>query len=220
MFTPKYQATVKRWLDDVRERLDPALGMLPHSAVAGTGDVQIGTRGLTAALQGRMLYEVDPDFARQQYRKMREHFAAEHLGILPGILEYRKGASGSGDVDSGPLVFGFSGSASVVAIAAARLHGDRQLAEPLMVGAHAVGVPTGWGDSRRYGFGLLPVGEAFFVWSKTTRPWVGPPPEARPWEPVMIPGWRFVWHGLSALVLLLLGSGELVAFVRRRRSER
>lgn len=71
---------------------------------------------------------------------------------------------------------------------------------------------------NRYGLGMLPVGEAFLAWSLNARPWIGPPlPPRRDWEPLMLPGWRFAYHLLTALLLAGLFSGEIIAAARRRR---
>ncbi|GGO81753.1 hypothetical protein GCM10012289_71450 [Nonomuraea cavernae] len=44
-------------------------------------------------------------------------------------------------------------------------------------------IVTPW--TKRYAFGLLPIGDAFLAWSKTARPWVAgtpdPPPATVSW---------------------------------------
>lgn len=215
LFEPRYAADISRWTRLVREGLDPALGLIPHSAVPGTGEVLQPPRGVSSVLMSRMLAEIDPELAADQYRKTREHFMDAHLGLFSGVYEYPKGVSGAGDVDSGPLIFGFSLSASVVGIAAARFHGDADYADPTLAGAHAAGVPV----FGRYGFSALPVGEAFFAWSKSARPWAKQPRVSSDWDPLLLPGWQFVWHLLSAGVLMLLFSTEL-RWIWRRAKEK
>ena len=53
------------------------------------------------------------------------------MGALAGVREYPHGVEGEGDVDSGPLVFGLSPSASVFAISGARINRDRNLFQAL-----------------------------------------------------------------------------------------
>lgn len=215
LFKPTYGADLQRWVRMVRERFDAELKMIPHAAEPGTGTVHTVPRGVSSVLMSRMLWEVDVELARDQYRKTRQHFVVSHLGLFPGIQEYADGHSGSGDVDTGPLILGISASASTVGVAAAKLHGDPQFADPTLIGLHAVGMPLG----GRYGFGLLPVGEAFVAWTKTTTPWVGPEPTPGEWESIMLPGWRFVWHLLSALLLAVIFAGEILAALRARKLE-
>jgi len=160
---------------------------------------------VSSILLSRMLYDVDPDFALDQYQRTRRAFVASHVGILPGVLEYPAGTSGHGDVDSGPLIFGLSGAATIVGIAAATVHGDSEFVDATASGGHALGFPV----FGRYGLGLLPVGEAFFVWAKTTRSWTGPPPARKSWSRLMLTGWRFVWHLISLVLLAALFSSEL-----------
>jgi len=172
----------------------------------------IAPRGVSSVLLSRMLHEVDVELSADQYAKTREHFVDALFGVIPGVREYPKGETGSGDIDSGPLIFGFSLSASVVGIAAARFHGDIAFAGPATIVAHAAGMPL----LGRYAFGLMPVGEAFFVWSKTARPWIGP--EASPVEtaPLVRPGWRFTCLLLGLALCTLLFAPELWRLSPRR----
>ena len=109
------------------------------------------------------------------------------------MRKYPRGSEGSGDVDSGPLVLGVSASASAstVALAAARIVGDAELASDLDREAELLGLPTRWGGERRYRLGLLPVGDAFLAWARTrvagsplTPDW---PRVRRLWEILVLP---------------------------------
>ena len=132
---------------------------------------------------------------------------------MPGAREYPDGAAGPGDVDSGPLAFGFSASATVVTIAAAQVNGDSEVTAALIPASEAAGLPVSWAGTKRYAFGLLPVGEAFLVWAKTSSPWTAAPGPAG--LPALVdPGWRLPFHGvaLGAAALLWLPFG-----LRRKR---
>lgn len=203
LFLPRYNSTIERWELAVRERLDPATGLLPHRADSKTGQALEGARGSSQSVIQRFLVEIDPEWGRQQYALFRQQFVAPFLGV-PGVLEYPSGVAGRGDVDSGPLVAGFSASATVVALGAAQIHGDRAAADPLINASEVVGLPIGWGGEKRYALGLLPVGDAFLVWSKTARPWLAPQ-AAVPLEPVGVWWWRWPWHGVTLVLIVLLG---------------
>src|SRR5690606_27399519 len=127
LLTPSFGDTVARWLDQVRRRLDPATGLIPHRVDAATGEALEGARGSSQALINRFLIDVDPAFAREQYLRFRDRFLAFPLGLGPAVREYPLGTDGPGDVDSGPLLLGVSLSATVVALGAAQAHGHLPL---------------------------------------------------------------------------------------------
>jgi len=134
-------------------------------------------------------------------------FIAPFLGV-PGALEYPLGVSGPGDVDSGPLVFGFSASATVVTLAAAQAQGDVEVADALIPASEAVGLPLEWAGQKRYAFGVLPVGEAFLVWAKTTSPWLAGPATAS-WPPSVNPFWRWPFHLVAFGLVFVLALPEV-----------
>ena len=58
------------------------------------------------------------------------------------MREYAPGVAGRGDIDSGPLVFGYGISATGFAIGSARVHGDHERFEALYATAHLFGAPV------------------------------------------------------------------------------
>ncbi|GAA4061915.1 hypothetical protein GCM10022214_13750 [Actinomadura miaoliensis] len=146
----------------------------------------------------RFLVEVDPAWGRRQYAQFRRLFVVTRLG-LPAIAEYPPGLSGQGDVDSGPLILGVSASATVVALGAARVHGDDRLAGPLYALGETAGLPVRLPKTKRYAFGTLPVGDAFLAWSATARPVT-----QASYSGVVSPWWRTPWHLLSLALVAAL----------------
>ena len=210
LFAPRYRGDIQRYVTMLTARLDPQIALPPHSADPKTGEAVIEARGLSSAVMSRMMCEVDPVLGKQFYERTRTHFVDAHMGILPGVFEHRD-HRGGGDIDSGPLLLGISGSASAIMIGAAHCYDDDALADALMASMHAVGVPL----ADRYGFGVLPVGEAIFESSRTSRPWAQAT-QSGGWSPVVSAGWRFVWHLISLLLFVFLISPELRRRLRRR----
>ncbi len=163
-FGDEYRVTAAHWLTAVRPLLDPKTGLLPHSAHSR------GARGSSSALMNAFLPDVDRAFAREQYALFRGHFSGRLLGVLPSVREYPDGQDGSADIDSGPLLFGVSGPATVVGIAAARANGDSATSLAWRRSAEAIGFGFELDGRRRYGFGLLPIGEAFLAFSSVAEP--------------------------------------------------
>jgi hypothetical protein len=201
LLSPRFDSTIETWLPAARARLDPATGLLPHRADWQTGEPIEVARGSSQSVIARFLPEVDPAWGRDQYRLFREQFVRPFLGV-PGVREYPEAVDGRGDVDSGPLVYGFSASATVVTIGAAQVNGDFEVVNALLPASEAVGLPIHFGESKRYAFGLMPVGDAFLAWAKTSQPWVAPR-ESGAWARIVSPGWRLPFHAASLALITL-----------------
>ena len=204
LFPPQYAATIAAWVAAARERLDPSTGLLPHQVDPTTGLALSPARGSSQSIIARFLREIDLAWGQEQYAGFRAQFVTT-VGGLPGVREYALGADGAGDVDSGPLLAGVSLSATVVTLGAALAWGDRALADPVLHAGEFLGLPITWGDTKRYAFGQVPVGDAFLVWAKTARPWTTASSSA-PLPPVVAPWWRLPLHagGLALLALAWL----------------
>ncbi|MEV8346635.1 hypothetical protein [Streptomyces niveus] len=212
----RFGGTVERWLDGVRQRLDPRTGLLPHRVTPDTGEPVEVARGTSQSIIQRFLVDIDPDFAREQYTVFRDRYVVTPLGLGPTTREYPEGMDGPADVDSGPLPLGVSLSATVVTIGAAQVQGDASLAQGIAGYGELLGVPVSTPWTKRYAFGLIPIGDAFVAWSKTARPWVAKPQDP---PPAHLSGW---WRLPLLSLLLLVGAApwlpELRRWWRRRRA--
>lgn len=215
LLPPRFSSTVERWLREVRQRLDPRTGLLPHSVDPDTGDPVEMARGSSQSLIQRFLLDVDPVFAGEQYLRFRDQYVISPFGLGPAVREYPDGVDGPADVDSGPLPLGVSLSATAVTLGAAQVHGDASLAAALANYGEVAGLPLGTPWTKRYAFGLLPIGDAFLAWSKTARPWVTPTPSPPPAR--VSPWW---WMPLLSLLLALGAVPWLPALVRHYRRRR
>lgn len=152
------------WLTRLDAVRDPATGLLPHRLDAGTTAPQGSSQAIIQAFWSAVSDDPAPDWQR-----FKQLFLSRELGLV-GVREHPIGSAGGGNVDSGPLVLGVSASASAVTLAAARAHGDESLAVDLDREAELLGLPLDQGDGRRFAFGLLPVGDAWVAWARTTTP--------------------------------------------------
>lgn len=167
--TPTYGALVDRWVAKVKTRLEPATGMPPFEMSFPSDTIVRSTRGGGQTMMLRFLAEVDPEFAKSQYMKLREVFYARRVG-LPLVREYPVGAEGEPDYDSGPVVWGIGASATIVSLGTARAFGDTAWAEALEQTIDFYGEPYEKGGRRVYALGLMPVADAFLAWSKVALP--------------------------------------------------
>ena len=203
----RHQATVARWLARARQLRDLRTGALSHT-VTPEGHPSGSPRGGSLAMMSLVLADVDPVFARQQYDALRKYFVDYSWGI-PAVREYPHGVNGPSDVDSGPLVLGFSGPASVLGAGAAIANGDDSLASTLLSTIDMVGMPFEIGGSRQYAGGYLPVGDGFLAWARSA-----PPPSGSVYETIIPPGWRLMIHAVS----LLMAGALVFATLGARRS--
>ncbi|TDC86583.1 hypothetical protein E1292_47770 [Nonomuraea deserti] len=214
LLPPRFGRTVHDWLREVRERLDPRTGLLPHRADPVTGEPAEVARGTSQSMIQRFLVDIDPAFAAEQYTRFRDRYVVTPLGLGPAVREYPEGLDGPADVDSGPLPLGVSLSATAVTLGAAQVHGDAPLAEALAGYGELAGLPVGTPWTKRYAFGLLPIGDSFLAWSKTARPWVAevpaPPPASVAW-------W---WRAPLLTVLAVVGVVPWLPALRRSRKAR
>lgn len=164
----RYAATVDRWLGEVEERLDDS-GLLAHRVDPETGEPLQGARATSSTLIARFMGAIDSDAGTSYYEATRVAFITTRFG-LTGTAEYPNGEEGEGDVDSGPLILGVSASASVVMAGAAAFYRDEQTADALFGTMELAGLPIEFGTGKRYGFGLVPVGDAFVAWASATQP--------------------------------------------------
>ena len=170
LFENTYDELISQWKNNSKRKLDSFYGLLPHRSDSTTGMGVGGPRGSSQALTLRFLAEIDPDLFHSSYKIFRDNFVNTKLG-MSGILEYPRGVSGAGDVDSGPLLFGLSPSATVVGLASATITKDNALRDALNRSIEIIGLPIEMSSKRRYGFGLLPVADAFLAWSRMAQPW-------------------------------------------------
>lgn len=205
----RFKQTIDGWLSRAQSRLDPATGLLPHQVDSITGQMLQGARGSSQSLLLRFLPEVDAPWASEQYRLFRQQFVTTQFGV-PAVREYPLGIDGEGDVDSGPLIFGISASATVVALGAARVNGDQELSQALVQAIDAAGMPLSWNGQKWYGFGQVPVGDAFLAWAKAARP-TDESVAASDWQPIVPWWWRLPLNAGSVVVIALL----LVPLTRR-----
>ncbi len=148
---------------------DPRSGLLYQSIDPLTGGPIDAARASGTSLAAVLLSYGEREVAREFYKTTRDRCADSLLGF-GYIDEYHIGsAGGPGDIDSGPLIFGISPSATGFTLAAARMFGERAQFVSLYRTAHLTGTPTSRGDARFFVTGG-PLGNAILLAMFTARP--------------------------------------------------
>lgn len=207
----RYGETIDQWLRDAQERLDPETGLLPHTAELPRGQDVGVARATSQMIMLRLLPDIDPTLAAQQYEIFRERYVTTLLGA-PCVLEYPSGISGNGDVDSGPLIFGRSLSATVLMMGVAQIYGDHEVADAIAQTGEAVGLPWTTNGQKQYAGGIMPIGDIMVTYAHVARPWIAKQQHYPESKHDVSAWWRWPIHGVSLIVLL----PAAYYFIRRR----
>lgn len=163
LFESEYKGVIHDWISEVRKHVD-SKGMIPHSVYPDDGTVKEDARGSSLALMLIFLKDIDPELAEEQFKFFKDNFVNTRLG-LTGIREYAKGESGSGDVDSGPVILGFGGAASIVGMQTLSRYDEKELGITVRNAVEALAFGFNEQGERRFFLGLIPVADAFIAWS-------------------------------------------------------
>lgn len=130
--------------------LDHETGLLVQ-AVTETGLPADDARGSGTALGAYFASWASPELARTMHGAIRQHLARAPLGF--GMVREYTHDFGHGDIDSGPVVAGFSVSATGFSLGSARVAGDFEHFERVYRTAHLFGAPHSSGDRKTFATG-------------------------------------------------------------------
>ncbi|NOY75546.1 MAG: hypothetical protein GXP32_07110 [Kiritimatiellaeota bacterium] len=154
--------------------IDAETNLLIQCVDPASGDAADHPRGSGTAFGLYMLSFADERMAGRLWNGVRTELASS-LFRFGGIREYPRGIENQlGDIDSGPVVFGFGASATGFAISGARMFNDRNLHKKLCASLYLAGAPAENGDSLHFVTGG-PIGNAIIFAMLTARPPRGPP---------------------------------------------
>ena len=205
LMRPEYRDLIARWAKQVRARLDQRV-LIPHEWDVVHDRVASGARGSSQALMNAFLPGIDTVLAKHQYMWYRKWFLVQPMG-LPVLREHPHGVRKPGDIDSGPLIFGVGGAATLVNAAATRANDQPIQAHVSDAVSEALAFGIG-GHERRYFFGAMPIADLFIAWARST-------PPAHPQHP----GIAFKeFHAWSLALLVLMWSPILLPALRKRKA--
>jgi hypothetical protein len=195
IFPPEFTYQISAWLGLLKTHIDPATGMIPHEADSKTGLTREGARGSSASLIIRLLSEINPLLARNQFQLFKDNFVSSMFG-LPFVREYPKGISHSGDIDSGPVIFGIGFAATISSIGTFAVSNEIQSSENQYKTVNAFGFEFQTADQKKYLMGMLPMADAFIAWGRAS---------ALKYSAEYPDGlWRILFNVISFLLLSLL----------------
>lgn len=166
----KYGDTVVKWMGRAKtEWLDEKTGLLV-SFLDEEGKVNAPVKGSYAALNCYYLTKIDPDFAHEQYEKLRSNFSQSFP--MSGIKEYHDHSCWLGmDIDAGPIIMNLSPTGTAFTIGSATFFDDNKFRNKLLKTAEIAGHTVKWNNSRHYLLAdIALVGEAITLAMRTNFP--------------------------------------------------
>ena len=218
----RYGDFIRDWIGDVKQRLDPETGLIPHTAGLPDGRRIGGARATSQVIILRMLPDIDASMARNHYQRFRERFLTTFVGA-PCVLEYPSGVTGPGDVDSGPLIAGRSIVGTVVTIALAQIYGDQSIADAIAQTGETIGLPWTVDGQKTYVAGILPVGNIIVAYAHIARPWFAKQEHVPELSCRVSIWWRLPIHAVSLAIfvptLLRLAIAKWMAGRRQQKAQ-
>jgi len=148
--------------------IDNASGLMIQAVNSDTGVAVDQPRGSGTALGLYFLSFSHPKLAAELWQVMATKQKGHVLNF--GMMrEYPPGVSGWGDVDSGPVIFGYGVSPSGFALAGARIFGDEDTFRALYATTVLFGGPGEAGDRHGYLVGG-PIGDTILFAMLTAQP--------------------------------------------------
>lgn len=162
----------KHWIQRVRARqIDSQSGFVFQRMGADSGRPHDAPRGSGTGLAAYYAGFVDRGLAEQLAQALFRH--ERSFWGFGAIGEYGAGHAGLGDIDSGPVLFGVSVSATGFALAPARALGHRDSFEHLYRTTALFGLPTTIGKAFWFSSGG-PIGNALLFAFLTSGPELAP----------------------------------------------
>lgn len=166
----KYESTVKKWIEKAKSQwLDPETGLLVSFLnTDGSQMTSAPIKGSYSALNSYYLTQIDSDFAKDQYARLKSNFM--RTSFLTGLREYRSSNPIlSLDVDAGPILLGLSPSGTAFVTGPATIYRDNTVRTGLLRTAEIAGNTVSWNNKRHYILADLSlVGEAIMLAMRTT----------------------------------------------------
>jgi hypothetical protein len=163
-----------KWFETFEQGyVDTDSGLVVQSVRVSNGHPADAPRGSGTALAAYFLSFANPELSRALHGAIEAQLAEEVAGF--GVVrEYPRGTQGRGDIDSGPIIFGWGLSPTGFALASSRAHTDRERYRAYYATAHLFGVPVDRVDAngqrtRNFATGG-PIGDALMFALLTAQP--------------------------------------------------
>ena len=173
-----FDAICDRWIKYAKKNfIESKTGVLYSTVDAYTGKAEEEPRGSMLGWSIMFIYQFDKEFALEQYKNYKNYFS-DNLGAFRLFRERTdKRFSGNSDIDSGPIILGYSIPANEFALGPAVVSGDfktaKQIERLIGLGASTIDVKNEIRyDVRFIDMNISPMAEALVLNSLTMIPWI------------------------------------------------
>ena len=163
-----YASTVEKWKSLMLDHfVDPATGLIQSFFWPEIPEAGMPVKGSYTALNCYYLTLVDPDLARDQYERLKQHFLKERP--ITGIKEYADWSPFLAfEIDAGLIVCGLSPTGTAFAAGSATFFRDTTLRRSILKTAEQAGATIRIGRKSHYLLAdFLLVGEAIMLAMRT-----------------------------------------------------
>ncbi|SEW27246.1 hypothetical protein SAMN05421595_1708 [Austwickia chelonae] len=207
---PGVTEALATWVPRLEPLRDPSTKLLPHVTDA-TGRSIEGPRATSQAIIQIFWPSIDPATSSRDWVAFENTFLCPRLGLV-AVCEFPGGWWGVSDADSGPLIVGVSPLATVMTMAAARAHGNEELAVQISRETALFEVLSSEkGEKKHYNSDSWPLSDAVIVASRAV-PVSRELPGVDDRDPVAWKAWV-----LCALIPGVIAAGALAWRVMGRR---
>lgn len=173
-----YDIICKKWLEYAKlNYIDKKTGLLYSKVNSINGKPIEEPRGSMLGWSIMFIYQFDSDFAIDLYNNYKKKFSYDLFVFRLFKEKYRSWSINGGDIDSGPILLGFSIPANEFALANSILAKDyktaRKLERLINLGAHKIETNEEIRYKLRFfNMNVSPMAEALILYSLTITKWV------------------------------------------------
>lgn len=208
LFNCRYDSTITYWFNKVESVKKYGEILFPHS-VNQEGVALQSARGSSLGLILILLKEIPEIDAGSIYNLYNRVYRANFLG-LPMIQEYPYDNIEKGDVDSGPVIFGYGSVATIIGAGVFKRYGELNLAERFNQTIEFLGFPYEDSERKIYLAGQIPMADFFIAWVKSLRTL-----DYKTINTNADKHWRLLIHIISFLTISILV--VLILFIKRKK---
>ena len=171
-----YESVCYKWVEYAKKNyIDEETGVLYSTVSSMSEKAEEEPRGSMLGWSIMFIYQFDKNFAIELYNNYKEHFSHEYFIFI--LFKERSSIRGTADIDSGPIILGYSIPANEFALGGAVIAEDyktaRKLERLINFGARKICK----NNEIRYKLRLInmnisPMAEALVLYSLTLTEWV------------------------------------------------
>lgn len=173
-----YESVCSNWIDYAKDNyLDKETGVLYSTVNPMTGKAEEEPRGSMLGWSIMFIYQFDSEFAIELYNNYKKYFSDNLLVFRLFSERYKDISINPGDIDSGPVILGYSIPANEFALSNAVLAGDyntaRKIERLISLGASIIDRKNEKKYKLRFiDMNISPMAEALVLHSLTVTKWV------------------------------------------------